>query len=145
MLVLLIQEHNSKDVRGEVLGHQHPVHYLNKEMNTNQQQCKNCEVLESGSIIKVDLNGNCVFCNKNISKFYSTNQQQNWREEFSQMFFDSYDNFAYPEHEHIVKDFISSTIQSEVSKERERIIEKIINAKPLRIKIKTKEVMSWNY
>jgi len=36
---------------------------MNKNM---KEKCKNCEILESGSIIKVELNGDCIFCGRNL-------------------------------------------------------------------------------
>ena len=31
-----------------------------------KEKCKNCEILESGSIIRLDLNGDCIFCGRNL-------------------------------------------------------------------------------
>jgi hypothetical protein len=68
----------------------------------------------------------------NPTNEWSTQEPMEWESEFDGLFFDSYDKFCYPEHEHIIKSFISSQIKQAEERVKKRII-KLIKEKGLHL------------
>ena len=107
-----------------------------------KEKCKNCEILESGSIIRLDLNGDCIFCGRNLHTQIVLQEPMTHTEKVLEEF-----DSLYEEHKEILdipvcctkedclcnkdtvwqhfKSFLSTSIHQALAEEREMVREEI--------------------
>jgi len=113
-----------------------------------KEKCKNCEILESGSIIRLDLNGDCIFCGRNLhtqivlqepmthtekvlEEMRKHREYQLWKESPDVKYLERRE--IYPAE--FAESFLSTSITQARAEERERLLREIDEMKGYTVNI----------